>query len=63
MKNLFITVAIFLLTLLIWLAVGMKKLDKDFFLSNSVLDRAIPLNVNIDIDFFNKLKNPAYENK
>jgi hypothetical protein len=63
MKNLFITVAIFLLTLLIWLAVGMKKLDKDFFLSNSVLDRAIPLNVNIDIDFFNKLKNPAYGNK
>jgi hypothetical protein len=63
MKNLFITATIFLLTLLVWLAVGMKKLDRDFFLSNSVLDRAIPLNVNIDIDFFNKLKNPAYGNK
>ncbi len=60
MKNLFITSAIVLSALLIWLVVGMKKLDRDFFLPNSVLDRAVPLNVNIDIDFFNKLKNPAY---
>jgi len=63
MKKLFITTTVFLSTLLVWLVVGMKKLDKGFFLSNSVLDRASPLNVNIDIDFFNKLKNPAYGNK
>ena len=40
MKKLFITTTVFLSTLLVWLVVGMKKLDKGFFLSNSVLDRA-----------------------
>jgi hypothetical protein len=48
MKNFLTALGLFLVVLLIWL------------LPSSVLDKAAPLNVNIDIEFIKSLKNPAY---
>ena len=54
------TLAIFLVVILLWLVVGMKKSDRDYFLSKHVLDMSSPLNVNIDVEFIKGLRNPAY---
>jgi hypothetical protein len=54
------TLVIFFVVILIWLIIGMKKSDKSYFLPKDALDRASPLNVNIDIEFIKGLKNPAY---
>jgi len=59
MKNFFITLALFLLVLLLWAVIGMKRADSSFFLPKAVLDSATPLNVNIDVELIEGL-NPAY---
>lgn len=63
MKVFFITLGIFFMVLLTWLVIGMKRFDKNTFLSSSVLDKSIPLNAIIDIEFIRNLKNPANGNK
>ncbi|MBW6441923.1 hypothetical protein K0B04_03430 [Patescibacteria group bacterium] len=60
MKNFVVTLAIFLSVLLLWAIIGMKRSDRSFLLPSTVLDRATPLNVNIDVDFIKSLKDPAY---
>lgn len=60
MKKFVITLVIFSVVLLMWVLLGMKSPDRGFFLPSTVLDRATPLNVNIDIDFIRSLKDPAY---
>lgn len=60
MKKFIRTFVIFLVVILLWLVVGMKKSDRNYFLSKPVLDRSAPLNVNIDVEFIKGLKNPAY---
>jgi hypothetical protein len=60
MKNFIVTLAVFTVVLLMWMILGMRKSDKEIFLPSIVLDRATPLNVNIDIDFIRSLKDPAY---
>ena len=59
MKVFLTTLGIFITGLLVWLVIGMKKIDRDVFLPSTVLDKATPLNAIIDIDFINNLKNPA----
>lgn len=59
MKVFFVTLGIFITVLLVWLVIGMKKIDRDVFLPSTVLDKAIPLDVIIDIEFIKNLKNPA----
>ena len=59
MKNLVKTIFIFLVVLLLWTVIGVKKADKNFFLSSTTLDMASPLNVSIDVEFIKGL-NPAY---
>lgn len=63
MKKFIVTLIIFSVVLLMWGLLGMKNPDRGFFLPSAVLDRATPLNVNIDIDFIKSLKDPAYGNK
>lgn len=60
MKHFLKTLVIFLIVLLFWAIIGMKKSDRNFFLPSAVLDRTTPLNVNIDVDFIKSLKDPAY---
>ena len=60
MKKFVKTLVIFIVVILLWLLIGMKKSDRDYFLSKAVLDRSAPLDVNIDIEFIKGLKNPAY---
>jgi hypothetical protein len=60
MKKFIVTLIIFSVVLLMWLLLGMKSPDRGSFLPPAVLDRATPLNVNIDIDFIKSLKDPAY---
>ncbi len=59
MKVFFVTLGIFITVLLVWLVIGMKRIDRDVFLPSTVLDKAIPLDVIIDIEFIKNLKNPA----
>ena len=59
MKNFIKTLLIFLVVLLLWAVIGVKKADKSFFLSSATLDMASPLNVTIDVEFIKGL-NPAY---
>ena len=59
MKKFIVTFASFLLALLLWAVVGMKRVDNGLFLSKTVLDSATPLDVNIDVEFIKGL-NPAY---
>ncbi len=59
MKVFFVTLGIFITVLLVWLVIGMKRIDRNVFLPSTVLDKAIPLDVIIDIEFINNLKNPA----
>ncbi len=59
MKVFLTTLGIFITVLLVWLVIGVKKIDRDVFLPSTVLDKATPLNAIIDIDFINNLKNPA----
>ena len=56
MKVFLTTLGIFITVLLVWLVIGMKKIDRDVFLPSTVLDKATPLNAIIDIDFINNLK-------
>lgn len=58
MKRFVITLLIFLIVLLIWTTVGMKKVNKNDYISQTVLDMSAPLNVNIDTEFIKGL-NPA----
>ena len=60
MKNIIKTLAIFLSVFLLWALLGMKKADKEIYLSSTTLDKSTPLNVNIDVEFIKGL-NPAYE--
>ncbi|MFZ2664109.1 MAG: hypothetical protein WAX66_02000 [Patescibacteria group bacterium] len=56
----FIKVLVALITvLLLWTVIGVKRVDRNTFLSSSTLDMSRPLNVTIDTEFINKL-NPAY---
>ena len=59
MKVFFTTLGIFITALLVWLVIGMKKIDRNMLLPQTILDKAVPLNVIIDIEFINNLKNPA----
>jgi hypothetical protein len=59
MKVFFVTLGIFITVLLVWLVIGMKRIDRNVFLPSTVLDKAIPLDVIIDIEFIKNLKNPA----
>ncbi len=63
MKLFFTTLGIFITVLLVWLVIGMKKIDRNTFLPSAVLDKAVPLNAIIDIEFINNLKNPANGSK
>ena len=58
MKVFFVTLGIFITVLLVWLVIGMKRIDRNVFLPSTVLDKAIPLDVIIDIEFIKNLKNP-----
>jgi len=58
MKNLVITLITFLVVLTLWSVVGMKKVNKNDYISQTVLDMSKPLNVTIDVDFIKSL-NPA----
>ncbi|NMB91751.1 hypothetical protein GYA37_02800 [candidate division WWE3 bacterium] len=59
MKDFIKILIAFITVLLLWAAIGVKKLDRNNFLSSSTLDMSRPLNVTIDVEFINKL-NPAY---
>ena len=59
MKKLVITILIIIFVLLLWAVIGIKKADKNLFLSSTTLDMASPLNVTIDVEFIKGL-NPAY---
>ena len=59
MKVFFTTLGIFITVLLVWLVIGMKKIDRNMLLPQTILDKAVPLNVIIDIEFIDNLKNPA----
>lgn len=59
MKVFFTTLGIFIIVLLVWLVIGMKRIDRNIFLPSIVLDKAVPLNAIIDIEFINNLKSPA----
>ena len=59
MKVFLTTLGIFITVLLVWLVIGMKKIDRNMLLPQTILDKAVPLNVIIDIEFINNLKNPA----
>ena len=63
MKVFFTTLGIFITVLLVWLVIGMKKIDRNMLLPQTILDKAVPLNVIIDIEFIDNLKNPANESK
>jgi hypothetical protein len=58
MKNLVITVVVFLIALILWSVVGMKKVNKTDYISQTVLDMSKPLGVTIDVEFIKGL-NPA----
>ena len=59
MKNFLTALGIFLIVLLMWLIIGVTKFDRNIFLPSSVLDKAAPLNVNIDVEFIRDLSKPA----
>jgi len=59
MKDFVKTLLILLLSMILWTVIGVKRVDKNSFLSSSTLDMSYPLNVSIDVEFINKL-NPAY---
>jgi len=59
MKLFFTTLGIFVTVLLVWLVIGMKRVDRNVLLPSTVLDKAVPLNAIIDIEFINNLKTPA----
>lgn len=63
MKVFSVTLGIFFMVLLTWLVIGMKKFDRNTLLPTSVLDKSIPLNAIIDIEFIKNLKSPANGNK
>jgi len=54
-KKIIIIINVFLL----WTIIGVKRVDRNVFLSSTTLDMSRPLNVTIDTEFINKL-NPAY---
>lgn len=58
MKNLVITIAVFLIALVLWSTIGMKKVNKTDYISQTVLDMSKPLDVTIDVEFIKGL-NPA----
>lgn len=59
MKDFIKIVTILIVVLLLWTSIGVKRADRNIYLSSATLDMARPLNVTIDIEFINKL-NPAY---
>lgn len=59
MKLFFVTLGIFFMVLLTWLVIGMKRFDRNTLLPTAVLDKSIPLDAIIDIEFIKNLKNPA----
>jgi hypothetical protein len=63
MRIFLITLGIFFMVLLTWLAIGMKRFDRNTLLPTAVLDKSIPLDAIIDIEFIKNLKNPANGNK
>ncbi len=63
MKLFFVTLGIFFMVLLTWLVIGMKRFDRNTLLPTAVLDKSIPLNAIIDIEFIKNLKNPANGHK
>lgn len=58
MKKFVTTLVIFLTALLLWSVIGMKKVNKTDYISQTVLDTSKPLNVTIDVEFIKGL-NPA----
>lgn len=58
MKKFVTTLAIFLTVMLLWSFIGMKKVNKTDYISQTVLDMSKPLNVTIDVEFIKGL-NPA----
>ncbi len=58
MKKFVSTLAIFILVLALWSMIGMKKVNKTDYVSQTVLDMSKPLDVTIDIEFIKGL-NPA----
>lgn len=58
MKKFVTTLAIFLTAVLLWSFIGMKKVNKTDYISQTVLDMSKPLNVTIDVEFIKGL-NPA----
>lgn len=59
MKDFIKTVVILIVVLLLWTSIGVKRADRNIYLSSTTLDMSRPLNVTIDVEFINKL-NPAY---
>lgn len=58
MKKFVTTLIIFLAVLALWSVIGMKKVNKTDYISQTVLDMSKPLNVTIDVEFIRGL-NPA----
>lgn len=58
MKKFVITLALFLIVLALWWIIGMKKVNKTDYVSQTVLDISKPLDVTIDVEFIKGL-NPA----
>jgi hypothetical protein len=59
MKEFIKTTFILIVVLVLWTLIGVKKADRNIFLSSATLDMSRPLNVTIDTEFINNL-NPAY---
>lgn len=58
MKKFAVTLLVFIVVLLFWSAIGMKKVTKNDYISHAVLDMSEPLGVTIDVEFIKGL-NPA----
>jgi hypothetical protein len=59
MKSFIKTIIILIVTMILWTSIGVKRIDRNTFLSSATIDMSRPLNVTIDTEFINKL-NPAY---
>jgi len=59
-KRFFITLSIFIVTILLWISLGVNPVHRNTYVPSAILDITSPMNVTIDIDFLKSL-NPAYE--
>lgn len=61
MKELLILLITTIITLIIWIGMGIKEIQSSPVISPKLLEKAIPINGKIDVEFLKELENPAYE--